>query len=309
MNGYENFLYKSIVNLKFQKNVFEYISNEIQVAFRRLDAYNIDKKLFEEEAIVTKAEENSVVDVTEVDDLIAKAQLLLKGDSNGQRKIKNNKTKQLKKIDDKPKNKNLLKQPAIPSSKVTVALSKQKQKHTTDRSKQTSAKTSTKKESVHFVAKEAVSKNLVKSAPVVPFSEDFLTVYKESLRLGQSLHTSHKRNKQDTEQSQKQFLDVLGDVDVDEKPCFIEKTDCTEQLLARHNSSRGANCELYFSNLKEWLLLHIEMEIENQRLEFLTLYSEMLRDCLMSNDPTVGTYRLVHWQLTRTLPVLVSNDI
>ena len=310
MDSYESYLEESITNLHFQKTVFEYICNEIQVAYRRLEMYSTNKERFEREKVILNAKDSPAnVDLKEVDDLISKAQQLLQGDLKNPMKSKCQKSKQQAHISEKIKNKRDLKKPSFPvakSSKIINPRQRQKALYPTcDKSQLGPIKTNIVKESSKD--KETLYKESMKCNSFVSYNADFISAYKESKRHSKRLQTTYKKFELEVKKSQKQFLGALCDVGVDKKPCYIERVDHTNKVLTKLKPSSQEN-HFCYSNLKEWLVHKIELEIENQRLEFLTLYSKILRDCLINNDTSITNFRLIHWQLSRTLPVLVVDE-
>ena len=312
MDTYENYLGNSFTNLHYQKTMLEYICNEMKLSCRRLVTHNTNKEMFErEKALLCEYKEGPVgVDLKEVDDLISKAQQLLQGNLSKPMKQSSQRSTQ-KKTEEKNENKsNLNKNPhlsAKASKRSTDPPFRQKKVYASNKISQPTSQppvkqTNIKKEPIP----ETLKKETFKSYNFVSFKEDFLSVYRESKKCSNAFQTASKKYKPDAVKCQKQFLDALANVDVDKKPCYIEKFAFTEKIFAKFKPCE--DLDFNFSSLKDWFVYQIELEIENQRLEFLTLYSKFLRDCLMRNEIGIKDYRLIYWQLSRTLPVLVTDE-
>lgn len=309
MDSYENYLEKTITNLHHQKTMLECINNEIKFSCRRLETHNTNKEIFEREKALSSEDKKSQVsvDLKEVDDLISKAQQLLQGDLTEPMKPRSRKSTQ--KTDEKLESKNTLKkQPhsvCKASKRPTDPLQTQKKVYSSNKRTQSNAiKTNIKREPIA----KTLNKETPKNYNFVSYDEDFVSAYRDSKRYSNAFQTTRKKYKPEAEKYQRQFLNTLANIDIDKKPCYIEKLNFTEKIFAKFKSSSCDDFNLCFSNLKDWFVYHIELEIENQRLEFLTLYSKLLRNCLMRDGSNINEYRLIYWQLSRTLPVLVADE-
>lgn len=306
MDNLENYLEKSITNSHHQKTMLEYICNEIKFSCRRLENHNASKEIFQrDKALSSKDKEITVsIDLKEVDDLISKAQQLLHSDLS--KPVKPSSRKSAQKTDE---SKSSSKKPShslsSASKRATDPMQRQKKIYTSNkRTQSNSIKKNIKRESIT----ETLNKEIPKNYNFVSFNKDFLSAYRESKRYSNAFQATCKKYKPEAVKCQKQFLDALTNVGIDQKPCYIEKFEITEMIFAKFKLSSCDDYNLCFSNLKEWFVYQIELEIENQRLEFLTLYSKLLRDCLMRDGSSIKDYRLIYWQLSRTLPVLVTDE-
>merc|ERR1719378_1045893 len=94
---------------------------------------------------------------------------------------------------------------------------------------------------------------------------------------------------------------------MDQKPCYIKKSDFIEEIFEMFGYQSNFLPNGY-SNLKETLLDRMQFTNQNQRLEFLLTHSKLFRQYLMENEINAESYRFIHWQLTKSLPVLIVDD-
>ena len=280
-----------------------YCCDEIQQAMKRVEIHSLLKKEIEnEETVLQTQKELDTVDFEEVDNLISKAQqLILTKDSKQPSK---NSGARVKSAEVSAKKTAASKGP-------TTAKRPEKSVDHKPRKHQANVKLKPQKsKSKEMISNQSVQQVQTKSLPrklPEPYKEEFLTLLNDCNKYKKSIKRNLTKHRSDTDKEKLAFLGAVGSIEMDQKPCYIKKNDFIDGIFEQfeYESDSLPN---RFLNLKETLLDQIDFVKQNQRVEFLLTHSKLFRQYLMKNEVNAETYRLIHLQLTKSLPVLIVDD-